>query len=68
MTPVQNYAGFLYNLIYGCDDCQVVLEPQIALNSWSSKRANHQKMLGVVQILRRTHCGGWQRKSHTEGA
>ena len=43
MIPVQNYAGFLYNLIYGCEDFQVFLEPQIALNSWSSKHANPPK-------------------------
>ena len=48
MTPVQNYVGFLYNLIYGCDEFQVFLEPQIALNSWSSMHAHHQKMLGDV--------------------
>ena len=50
MTPVQNYAGFLYNLIYGCDEFQVFLEPQIALNSWSSKHVNAQKMLGMYKI------------------
>ena len=50
MTPVQNYAGFLYNLIYGCDEFQVVLEPQIALNSWSSKHVNAQKMLGMYKF------------------
>ena len=50
MTPVRNYAGFLYNLLYECDDFQVVLEPQIALNSWSSKHANHEKMLGTWAV------------------
>ena len=37
LTPCANYVGFLYN-VFG------------ALNSWSSKHANHEKMLGMYKI------------------
>jgi len=65
--PFANYVGLLYHLLYGCDEFQIFLEPRIALNSWSSKHANHRKVFGMYKIWDIPMWGGCK-KSHTEGA